>query len=87
MLLILLASIGLTHIIVHGKIAEYPKSLVPWAWLKYLLDCYQCSGVWAGAACAIIAGVEWREVPLYACASSVLARLAVAVIKKLERTA
>lgn len=86
MILTLLATIGLTHIIVHGKIMERPKKILEkWPTLLYLANCYQCSGFWVGVVCGAISGAAWYEALLYGGAGSFLSTFAVAVLNRLER--
>jgi hypothetical protein len=53
-LLFVMATIGLTNILVHGKVLD-DEHLKVRSWLKRrlkrfgdMLDCYECSGWWAG---------------------------------------
>lgn len=66
-LLFCIAVVGITHIVVDSHIAELakkkvfenkdgtPKELTPlWAEIKYMANCYQCSGFWVGLLLGII---------------------------------
>lgn len=71
----LLATIGLTHLIVDSTILETPR-----VWLKehypkigQLVRCYQCAGFWAGLTVGLITyGWEWRLLLLCAFTGSFL---------------
>lgn len=55
-LLFIFATIGLTNILVHGKILDLIKiknrTIREWMhikdWSKQLFECYECSGFWGG---------------------------------------
>lgn len=55
----ILATIGFTNIIVHGRILDlvnfFGKSIRGWMhnwnWSKQLFECYECSGFWSGLVC------------------------------------
>jgi hypothetical protein len=62
-----IAVIGLTHIVVDSHIAELlkkkvfenkdgtPRELTPlWAEIKYMANCYQCSGFWVGLILGVL---------------------------------
>ena len=84
LVLFALATIGLTNILVHGRILDLikisGKSVREWMntpeFLKEMLGCYECTGFWAG----IIVGlfflhfVPWWLILLYGFAGSVLAQ-------------
>jgi hypothetical protein len=66
MLFVILAGIGLSHLIVDGSIFHRPRGWVvshgP-EWLKQLVTCYQCTGFWTGAVSAFAYGCyvdEWN---------------------------
>jgi hypothetical protein len=60
-LLFIFATIGLTNILVHGKILDLIKIrrktirewMHFWDWSKQLFECYECTGFWGG----LIAGI------------------------------
>jgi len=79
-LLFCLATIGLTNIIVHGKILDV-IGLRPWL-QKHMkpdhfqvFECYECSGFWAGLFCGLFVclPLQWWMLPLCGFAGSVLA--------------
>jgi hypothetical protein len=93
-ILFILASIGMTHIIVDGNIFESTRS-----WLKKhlpehvysLFECYQCTGFWCGVIVGyfIIAVFQpwWIQFPITffcGCASSYLSVLAITHMNALE---
>ena len=51
-LLFVLSTIGLTHIITHGKIFDYPRDWIAGqsqlSWISDMIECYQCCGFWCG---------------------------------------
>jgi hypothetical protein len=59
LIMFLLASIGLTNILVHGSILDHIKVwgksarqwMHHWEWSKALFSCYECTGFWAGLFC------------------------------------
>lgn len=56
-LLFVLATVGLSHIIVHGSIFQPIKQWLSDKGYKRILDmtnCYQCSGFWSGFLVSII---------------------------------
>jgi len=67
--LFILATIGLTHIIVDSSILEgfrtFYKRIMPEK-LGKLVDCHQCSGFWAGIICALII-FGWNPLIIVAC--------------------
>ena len=80
LLLFAVATIGLTNILVHGKIMDV---LGIRAWIKAntndhissMLDCYECAGFWAGLICgAFLVWPNWWMILLYGFAGSVLAQ-------------
>lgn len=62
LIMFLLATIGMTNILVHGKIFDVlqigSKSVREWmktpAFTSELLDCYECTGFWAGLFCGTL---------------------------------
>jgi hypothetical protein len=66
-LLVILAGIGLSHLIVDGSIFSRPRGWVvekgP-AWLKQLVTCYQCTGFWTGIVCGLMSGIFINELVL-----------------------
>tara|TARA_Y100000034_G_scaffold129223_1_gene185287 strand:+ start:904 stop:1254 length:351 start_codon:yes stop_codon:yes gene_type:complete len=82
-LLFALATIGLTNILVHGKILDVikigNKSLRGWmTTLKFVdevLGCYECTGFWAGLFVGLFfVWPHWWLLLLYGFAGSVLAQ-------------
>ena len=80
LLLFAVATIGLTNILVHGKIMD---ALGIRQWIKNhtndhissMFDCYECTGFWAGLICgAFFACPLWWTLPLYGFAGGVLAQ-------------
>lgn len=68
----MMATIGLTNILVHGKILDLIKvyNLSVREWLKFLThpdlwDCYECTGFWSGLVCALVFfwGTWWFILP------------------------
>lgn len=56
-ILFICSAIGLSHIIVDSKFAEFFRNFVDsWfpASLSYMVHCYACSGFWAGVVCGSI---------------------------------
>jgi len=57
-----LATIGLTNILVHGRIFDLIKVfgfsvrewMHNWDWSKQLFECYECTGFWAGMICGYL---------------------------------
>lgn len=79
-----LATIGLSNILVHGKILDvikfFGKSIRQWlttpSFMSELLSCYECTGFWSGL---IIGSLffdpsRWYEIFLYGFAGSVLSQ-------------
>jgi hypothetical protein len=82
-LLFALATIGLTNILVHGKILDVikigSKNLRGWittpTLMKEVLGCYECTGFWAGLVVGLFfIWPYWWMLPLYGFAGSVLAQ-------------
>lgn len=82
LILFALATIGLTNIMVHGKILEllgikpFLKRRMSPEWYS-LFECYECSGFWAGLICGSLVVVNLHDWYLFlACgwAGSVLAQ-------------
>jgi hypothetical protein len=64
LLFVLLAGIGLSHIIVDGSIFAYPRGWVVThgpEWLKKLISCYQCTGFWTGLLVGVASGIFINE--------------------------
>lgn len=67
MLMFILATIGLTNILVHGKILDLikieGKSIRQWMhntpWSEELFSCYECTGFWAGLVCGLVLFPWW----------------------------
>lgn len=81
--------IGLTHIVVDGKIflavREFVRRRLP-VWMFSLLTCYQCSGFWAGLFCGWLAfpkASAW-QILTAGFAGSFLATLGAACLNYLE---
>lgn len=79
----ILSTIGLTNILVHGRIFDIIKikglSLREWVytvgWLKSLLECYECTGFWAGMICGLLlVSQAWWMVLICGFAGSVIAQ-------------
>lgn len=78
-----LATIGLTNIVVHGRILDLIKIrgkslrewMCNWDWSKQLFECYECSGFWCGLICGmLILSVKWQFVLCCGFAGSVIAQ-------------
>jgi hypothetical protein len=88
-LLFCLGCIGMSHIIIEGKIFEPVRNRLK-AWLPgyiySLLECYQCTGFWSGLLCswAVFSGITWWQVFFGGCAGSFLAALGALVMNYLE---
>lgn len=70
LLFFLIATPGLTNIMVHGKIMDV-IGLRPWLkkhmsaeWFQ-LFECYECSGFWAGLACGFLLWPTNHFLPLW----------------------
>ena len=66
LILFALATVGLTNILVHGKIFEETIPIKPWLKkhlspkLYELFECYECMGTWAGFLCgALVVSTHW----------------------------
>lgn len=66
LILFILATVGLTNILVHGTIFEKTLPIRPWLKKKLhpnvfvLFECYECMGTWAGFVCgAMIVSTWW----------------------------
>jgi hypothetical protein len=77
------ATIGLTNIIVHGKVLDEIKVcgrtvrgwLYKWHFTKELSSCYECSGFWAGMICgAAFVWPNWWLIPIAGFAGSMLGK-------------
>lgn len=88
LILFLLATIGMTHIVVHGSIFEGVRN-----WLEKKLPskiyevftCYQCSGTWCGFICgAMLVSLNPFVVFCCGCAGSFVAALANQVMEYIE---
>jgi len=61
-LLFMLATIGLTNILVHGRIFDLIKVfkfsvrewMHKWNWSKQIFECYECTGFWSGLICGYL---------------------------------
>ena len=83
LLLFAFATIGLTNILVHGRILDLLmiKGISIRDWMttpnfsKELLGCYECTGFWAGMICgSFFSWHLWWMIPIYGFAGSVLAQ-------------
>lgn len=83
LLLFAFATIGLTNILVHGKILDDieigNKTVRGWMttpkFLREMLDCYECTGFWAGLIIGLFFMMPyWWSIILYGLAGSVLAQ-------------
>lgn len=83
-ILFAIATIGLTNILVHGKILDEIKvcnwSIREWlhsvGFIRELLTCYECTGWWAGLFLGVVTVYcnqeHWASLVLYPFAGSVL---------------
>lgn len=63
-LLVILAGVGLSHLIVDGSIFARPRGWIVEKgpdWLKKLVTCYQCTGFWTGLVAGLMSGVVTNE--------------------------
>lgn len=84
LVLFALATIGLSNILVHGKILDvvkfFGKSVREWItsinFFSELLSCYECTGFWSGIAVSafFIDHTKWYLFLLYGFAGSVLSQ-------------
>ena len=84
-----LGCIGMSHIVIEGKIFESTRN-----WLKpklpstlySLFECYQCTGFWAGLLCSFLAfhDISWYQVFVGGCAGSFLSASGALVLNYLE---
>lgn len=83
MLFFALATIGLTNILVHGRILDLihigSKSVRQWMhsakWSQELFECYECTGFWAGLICGLmLVSHQWWLVLASGFAGSVIAQ-------------
>ena len=87
--LFILGCIGFSHIIIEGKIFESTRN-----WLKKwlpnalysLLECYQCTGFWAGMFCSYFTfhEITWTQVFVGGCAGSFLSAAGALIMNYLE---
>jgi len=76
-----LATIGLTNIMVHGKILDV-IGLRPWLREHMrpdyfqVFECYECSGFWAGLICGLffLSPYHWWLLPICGFAGSAIAQ-------------
>ena len=82
-LFFVLATIGLTNILVHGLILDlikiYGKSIRQWMqnweWSKELFSCYECTGFWSGLVCGtLLLSDQWWIVLASGFAGSVISQ-------------
>jgi hypothetical protein len=78
LLLFFVAVVGMTFMVVHGKVFDGIRSwLSRWSWLASLLGCYQCSGFWCGFFLgAMMFGIDPARNFACGCAGSFLASIA-----------
>jgi hypothetical protein len=78
-----LATIGLTNILVHGRIFDlikiFGRSVREWMqykeWSKQLFECYECTGFWAGLICGyLIISSSWWLILASGFAGSVISQ-------------
>ncbi len=83
LLLFCFATIGLTNIIVHGKVLDEISFLGKtvrcwlhsWHFTKELTSCYECSGFWAGMICGLpFLWQQWWFIPIAGFAGSMLGK-------------
>ena len=88
LILVLLASIGLTHIVVDGKIFEPVRKLAGKYLhenIAYIFSCYQCCGIYTSASVAWINyGNDLSKIILCAFAGSVLSNFMAIFMNFLE---
>ena len=95
-LLFILASIGMTLIIVESKLTSYPKIKVAnfsnnkiIQFIIYLFNCYQCSGFWVGMVMGSVLdpldNKSWGIVIALGFMSSFLSTLSAGFLNLLER--
>ena len=88
LILFILASIGMTHVVVDGSIFSWLRNLA----IKYLprkissiFSCYQCAGMWCGFLLGyFIIDKDIIKVFACGCASSFLSMLAATFLNYLE---
>ena len=90
-LILCIACIGLTHIMVDGKIMLWLRELIYSLKIKFLTDmigCYQCMGFWMGVVLGSIylpLDVIWYlQIPLWGFASSYLSMLGATILNFLD---
>jgi len=87
-ILFALATVGMSHIIVDGKIfMPVKKWLNKWlpSSIYQLFDCYQCSGTWCGFVCgSIILSNNFLVIFLCGMAGSFLAVVAASFLNFME---
>jgi len=84
-----LGCVGMSHIIIEGKIFEGVR-----AWLKprlpgmlySLFECYQCTGFWVGLFCSyfVFGNITWGQVFVGGCAGSFLSAIGALIMNYLE---
>lgn len=84
LILFLLATIGLTNILVHGVILDeikiFKSSIREWLhsikFIEKVLSCYECTGAWAGLGTGVITLLSdkfpWLKLLLFVFAGSVV---------------
>lgn len=82
-ILFLLATIGFTNIVVHGRVLDLimiqGKSvrnwMYNWTWSEQLFSCYECAGFWTGILCGLaIFPANWYLAIFWGFAGSVAAK-------------
>lgn len=86
-ILFVLASVGLTLLVVDSSILEPFRNLMKWilpASAYKVFECYQCAGFWCGIVCGFLFTVNPFMLIMCGCAASFLASSAVLVMNYLE---
>ncbi len=89
LILWMIATVGLTSIVVDSKLLKAPRDALLRRWpnsLGYLVSCYQCAGTYCGAACGAVAIADSRigVVVLGALAGSAAAQVFAAGMNRLQ---
>lgn len=88
-MLFIFSTIGLTHIVVDGKIFEPIRNIAHRVlpnFLSYLFSCYVCSGFWIGMFCgwACFTKINEWQILMAGFSSSFLANFAAMVFNLIE---
>lgn len=86
--LFVLASIGMTHIIIDGSIfsslREYIKANAP-SKISTLVECYMCAGFWCGVVMGIfLFEINFAKIFACGCAGSLLSQFTAILFNTLE---